>query len=203
MRRPLRATDICLALSGALPQASLTIDADRRAQFVETITQMQKAGEQGKLALDQARAALSEDQIKEMLSLIGQEPYASMQGSDLEGRSRDVMVKIAEGTEAPAPTTIGRPLPEAVSLTIDQILRGALALENTSVMLSRSQAAQIEAARSDLETARKRQQLWRKQLLGLLTPDERAQLSSHLQPINGAEDARAVKEALAALHAAE
>lgn len=199
VHRQMRATDICLALAGALPQVSLTLDADRRAALLDTLTQMQRAGENGKQATDQARAAFSQEQLSEMLALIGQEPYASMQGADLDEKAREVLVKIAEGAEAPA--TIDRPLPDAASLTFDQILRGALALENTSVMLSRSQAAQIEAARADLENARKRQQLWRKQLIGQITPEEYTLISSHLTAITPGDDARALKNAVAALSA--
>lgn len=201
VRRQMRATDVCLALAGALPQVSLTLDPDRRAALLDTLTQMQKAGENGKQATDQARAAFSQEQLSEMLPLIGQEPYASMQGTDLDDQAREVLKKIAEGTEAPA--TIDRPLPDAATLTFDQVLRGALALENTSVMLSRSQAAQIEAARTDLENARKRQQLWRKQLIGQLTPDEYTLISSHLTAITPGDDARALKNAVAALSATE
>lgn len=205
VRRSLRASDVCLALSGALPEVALSLEGDRRTEVLDTLTQLQKAEEQGRQAILQARAAFSEDQLKEMLPLIGTEPYASMQGLELEEKAHEVMTKVADGAEAPAAEATGVPLADATRLTRDEILRGALALENTSVMLSRSQAAQIDTAVADLANAQKRQQLWRKQLLGQLTADERASLTAHLSAVNPALEAspRLVRDAIASLEAAE
>ena len=199
VRRPLRANDVCLALAGAIPQVELTLDDARRTEMVDTLTQLQQANDEGRKALDQARAAFSDEQLKTMLPLIQGEQYAAMQGAELEDKVHTVLTKVADGAEVPADA--GRPLDEAAALTADEVLRGAIALENTSVMLSRSQAAQIDAAQATYADARKRQTALRKQILSCLTPDERARLTAHLPGLSATTEnqSRLIKDAIASL----